>query len=101
MGSQPTHQELTTTVTGLCSDGISILEAGLKFQIELDKAAREEEERAKAEAARLAEEAARLAAEAAKLAVQQAEMERMEKMKRMEQDRLDIDAAECELAAKK
>jgi hypothetical protein len=101
MSSQPTHQELVITITGLCSDGISELEAGLKSQMESDKAAREEEERAKAEAVRLAEEAARLAEEAAKLAVQRAEMERVERIKKLEQDRIEIDTAERELAAKK
>jgi hypothetical protein len=101
MSSQPAHQELVTAITSLCSDGISELEAGLKTQMELDKAVREEEERAKADAVRLVEEGVQAAEAAAKLAVQQAEMERIEKMKKMEQDHLDIDAAERKLAAKK
>jgi len=93
--------EVIITITGLCSDGISELEAGLTSQMLSDIAAHEEEERAKAEAVRMAEEAARAAQEAAKLAVEQAEKDRMEKRRRMEQDRLDIEAAEREIAAKK
>ena len=101
IGSHPAHMEVIITITGLCSDGISELEAGLTSQMLSDIAAHEEEERAKAEAVRMAEEAARAAQEAAKLAVEQAEKDRMEKRRRMEQDRLDIEAAEREIAAKK
>src|SRR5258705_5076566 len=83
MGSQPTHQELVTMIMNLCNNGISALEAGLKLQAESDKAAHEEEERTKAEAAE----------EAAKLVVQRAEMEKVDRMKKKEQDRLELDAA--------
>jgi len=92
---------LILTITGLCSTGSAELEAGLTAQQESDKVACEEEERAKVEVLRVAEDAARAAEAAAKLAVEQAEQERLDKIRRVEQDRLDIEAAELEIAAKK
>jgi alcohol dehydrogenase class IV len=66
MGSQPTHQDVISTVVQLCGDGITELEAGLKAQVDADriKAAREEMQKAK-EKAGMAEEAAKSAAEEA------------------------------------
>ena len=76
MGSQPTHQDVITTVSELCGNSIIEFEAGLKAQVDSDQAAREEMAKAK-EKARLAEEAARFAAEeAARLTSELAESER-------------------------
>jgi len=76
MGSQPTHQDVITTVSQLCGNSIAEFEAGLKAQVESDQVAHEEMTKAK-EKAQLAEEAARFAAEeAARLTAELAENER-------------------------
>lgn len=76
MGSQPTHQDIVTTVAQICSDSITELESGLKAQVNLDRAARDDMEKAKDRAC-MAEEAARLAAdEAAKMVADHAEQEK-------------------------
>jgi len=72
MGSHPTHQDVITSLTNLCSDSIVAFEAGLKAQVNADTAAREAMERAQ-EKARLADIAAKEAAnEAARLALEHA-----------------------------
>lgn len=87
MGSQPNHH---TTLLDLCTNAITECKAQLEQQKASDVA----------EAKQLEEEQKARENEARMLAKKQ-EKERQEKMEQMEKDRLEIEAAECDLAAKK
>lgn len=90
MGSQPDHHEVLTTLVDLCTNAITECEAQLEQQKALDMA----------EAKRLEEEQKASENEARILAEQQ-EKERRENMEQMEKERLEIEAAERDLAARK
>jgi hypothetical protein len=90
MGSQPDHHDVLTTLLNLCTNAITECEAQLEEQKASDVA----------EAKRLEEEQKARENEARMLSEQQ-EKERREKMEQMEKDRLEIEVAERELAAKK
>jgi hypothetical protein len=90
MGTQPKHEELFVALNVLCANAIANCEMELEDQRMSDRAEMwrlEEEERRR-------EEAARLAAEKEK-------KEKLERSKKMEIDRQEIEAAERELEAKK
>ena len=90
MGSQPDHHDVLTTLADLCTNAITECEAQLEQQKALDMA----------EAQWLEEEQQARVSEARILAEQQ-EKERWENMEQMEKERLEIKAAECDLAARK
>src|ERR1700683_399486 len=90
MGSLPHHHDVLTVLVKLCTNAITECEAQLEQQKVSDMA----------EAKRLEEEQKARENEARMLAKQQ-EKERQEKMEKMEKDALEIEAAECDLAAKK
>src|ERR1700691_60956 len=90
MGSQPDHHNILTALLNLCNNAITECEAKLEQQKVLDMA----------EAKRLEEEQKVRENEARMLAEQQ-EKERWEKIEKIEKDRLEIEAAERDLAAKK
>ena len=90
MGSQPDHHDVLTMLLNLCTNAITECKAQLEQQKVLDVA----------EAKRLEEEQKARENEARMLAEQQ-EKERREKMEQMEKDRLEIEAAERDLTAKK
>ena len=90
MGSQPNHHEVLTTLIDLCTNAITECEAQLEQQKALDMAEAkwlEEEQKARENEARI-------------LAEQQ-EKERRENMEQMEKERLEIEAAEHDLTARK
>ena len=88
MKAQPEHADVLNLVHELCESTISKLESALTKQRELDaaKAKRKEDE------AQTKEEMARAEAE-------RKERERQEKAKKLAQDKLDIQAVECDLLA--
>src|ERR1700683_232573 len=90
MRSQPDHHDVLTVLLNLCNNAVTECEAELEQQRASDMA----------EAKRLEEEQKVRENEARMLAEQQ-EKERWEKMEKMEKDRLEIEAAEHDLAAKK
>ena len=90
MGSQPNHHDVLTVLLNLCTNAITECEAELEQQKALDMV----------EAKRLKEEQKARENEARMLAEQQ-EKERREKIEKMEKDRLEIEAAERDLVAKK
>src|ERR1700733_12052072 len=90
MRSQPDHHDVLTALLNLCNNAITECEAKLEQQKASDMA----------EAKRLEEERKVRENEARMLAEQQ-EKERREKTEKMEKDRLEIEAAECDLMAKK
>ena len=90
MCSQPDHHDVLTALLNLCNNAITECEAELEQQRASDMA----------EAKRLEEEQKVRENEARMLAEQQ-EKERREKMEKMEKDRLEIEAAERDLTAKK
>src|ERR1700683_1320281 len=90
MRSQPDHHDVLTALLNLCNNAVTQCEAELEQQRVSDMA----------EAKRLEEEQKVRENEARMLAEQQ-EKERREKTEKMEKDRLEIEAAEHDLAAKK
>src|SRR6202521_398339 len=90
MGSQPDHHDVFTALTAFCLTAIAECEAELADQKASDKV----------EAQRLEEEKKRKEEEA-RLIVEQEEKDRLERIRKREQDRQEIEAAECELEAKK
>ena len=90
MGSQPNHHDVLTALLKLCMNAILECEAELEQQKASDKVEAkwlEEEQKARENEARM-------------LAEQQ-EKERREKIEKRQKDRLEIEAAERDLAAKK
>ena len=90
MGSQPDHHDILTALLKLCTNAILECEAELEQQKVSDMV----------EAKRLEEEQKMRENEARMLAEQQ-EKERREKIEKRQKDRLEIEAAERDLAAKK
>src|SRR6202046_2678432 len=90
MGSQPDHHDVLTVLLNLCNNAITECKAELEQQRASDMA----------EAKRLEEEQKVRENEARMLAEQQ-EKERWEKTEKMEKDRLEIEAVERDLVARK
>ena len=90
MRSQPDHHDVLTALLNLCNNAVTECEAELEQQRASDMA----------EAKRLEEERKVRENEARMLAEQQ-EKERREKTEKMEKDRLEIEAVERDLAARK
>jgi hypothetical protein len=90
MRSQPTHADIFFAANELCASTIAVVESELASQVESDAAQelrRREEERVKAEMARIAAECD--------------EREKQDRLKKMEQDQLEIQAAERDLWTRK
>ncbi|KIM81345.1 hypothetical protein PILCRDRAFT_8711 [Piloderma croceum F 1598] len=94
MGSDPTHQEIVTTVIRLCSDSITQFEGILKAQIESDKAAFEEMEKVKEKVGFAKEAAKEAVAEATRFTVEHAKKER-ERFAVMAQDDPNTISTKC------
>jgi len=90
MASQPNHVDVFRAANDLCASTITEVENALASQRESDAA----------EASRLQEEE-RQKAEMARLAAMQEEEGKVEHLKKLQQDRLDIKAAEHELQMRK
>jgi len=90
MSAQPTHADIFSAANELCATTITEIEGGLVSQRQSDVAEacrRQEEERAMAEME--------------KIAAERDEREKQERQKNIEQDRLDIEAVEHVLQARK
>jgi len=90
MRSQPNHADIFVATNELCASTITEVESGLASQVESDAAERlqcQEEERVKVEMARIAAE--------------RDERETQDRLKKIEQDQLTIQAAERELCMRK
>ncbi len=90
MASQPTHADVFRAANDMCASTITEVENGLASQCESDAA----------EASRRLEEEKQKAA-MAKLMAEREEDEKLERQRKLEQDRLDIQAAEHELTMRK
>jgi hypothetical protein len=90
MVGQPIHQDLKGVVTDICTQSIIEFEAKLQKQKEADEA----------EVRRLKEEGNRLM-EQIRLAVEQEERVKLERVKKVEEERQSIKAAQRKLKAKK
>ena len=90
MRSHPTHADIFTAASDICASTITEVESGLADQVESDaveEIRRQEEDRCKAEMEWIADECH--------------EREKRDRLKKIEQDRLDIEAAERELHLRK
>ena len=90
MNTQPEHQSVSSTLGELCVQSIVDIEKRLQLQKESDEAI-----------SRQLEEEKRVRLEQEQLAAEKAEKERVEQLKKLEDERALIAAAERELALKK
>ena len=90
MNTQPEHQSVTSTLGELCVQSIVDVEKHLQLQKELDEAI-----------LRQLEEEKRARLEQEQLAAEKAEKERVEQLKKLEDEWASIAVAERELALKK